>query len=73
MAAIEILRPGMRAGSLAPWRQVDWWETIASTPHYTGKIILIRQNDRGTGNPVMDDPAASKMAAMLVRHCCVCS
>ena len=74
MAAIETFRPGTRTGSLAPWRAGG-----LEGNHRTHSSFMPPKSSSSARITVAltifssELPASCRMAAMLVRHCRVCS
>jgi hypothetical protein len=71
---MDTLRPGILAGSFAPWRAGG-----SEGNHRTHSAFMPAKSSSSASTTVAltslsrELPAASRIAAMLVRHCRVCS
>jgi hypothetical protein len=74
MTAMDTFMPGMRTGSLAPWRAGG-----SSGNHLTHSSFMPAKSDSSSRITValatLDSelPAAARMAVMFFKHCAVCS
>jgi len=74
MAAIEILRPGIFAGSFAPWRAGGFEGNHRSHSSFIpGKSSSSARTTVTLAIFSSELPASSRIAAMFVRHWRVCS